>query len=244
MGGSVRTRSSSGARARLLALGLATGGGLLGFELKSVLADGIPTENPLYYSGTLTENGQLVDGQRTIGVNVFADQAATTPICPSFAAPVSVTSGRFRVALDSSCKAAINKNNNAWVEVLDGAVTLGRAKIGAVPYAVEADHAINATNAATAAGAATVTKSLSSAMFRVSASCSATIGNNPHLIDCMCNAGEIAVTGGGFCGSSGNLVESAHIFRGSNAARDLSGWRVQCSAGPPENYYVLCVAAP
>jgi hypothetical protein len=65
-----------------------------------------------------------------------------------------VTNGRFRIPLAASCKPAINANPNAYVEVIDGANSLGRAPIGAVPYAVEADHAVNATNAASAAYAA------------------------------------------------------------------------------------------
>ncbi len=68
-------------------------------------------------------------------------------------ASTPVINGRFRIALDGSCKPAINANPDVYVELLDGTTSLGRSKIGAVPYAVEADHAVSAANAAFAADA-------------------------------------------------------------------------------------------
>jgi hypothetical protein len=139
----------------LAAIGLA---GLAGFGLRTVLASGIPDMSPLYYAGTLTENGQVVSGQRAITINLWADgTTGTTPLCQTVASAAQVTNGRFRIALATPCKAALNQNNNAWVEVIEGATTLGRSKIGAVPYAVEADHATDATHAATADSATSAT---------------------------------------------------------------------------------------
>jgi hypothetical protein len=129
-----------------MAGGLLVVGGLAGFALKA-RADGIPS-NPLYYSGTLTEGGQLVNATRAITINIWPDGTTQgTPLCQTVASTASVVSGRFRIALSGACKTAINQNNNAYVEVLDGATSLGRSPIGAVPYAVEADHATNADNA-------------------------------------------------------------------------------------------------
>lgn len=127
-------------------------GTALGFGMRSVPADGIPTPNPLYYSGTLTEGGSPVNGSRQITVNLWINgtaQIGEKAICTATTATTPVVNGRFRIALDSSCKGAINANPNVFVEV-DGTTSLGRAAIGAVPYAVEADHAVNATTAATA----------------------------------------------------------------------------------------------
>jgi hypothetical protein len=143
--------------ARLTMVSLATmaAGAVLGYGFR-VRADGIPDANPLYYAGTLTENGQLVNGQRALTVNVWADGTSPgAPVCQTVASTAQVSNGRFRVALAASCKSALNKNNNAWVEVIDGATSLGRAKIGAVPYAVEADHATSATTATNATNALT-----------------------------------------------------------------------------------------
>jgi hypothetical protein len=95
-----------------------------------------------------------VDGTRAVTVNLWPDATtAGTPLCQTVASTTSIVGGRFRIALASSCKTAINQNNNAYVEVIDGATSLGRTPIGAVPYAVEADHAASADNATTAATA-------------------------------------------------------------------------------------------
>jgi hypothetical protein len=141
-------------RLAAIALGLFGLGSLAGFGLKTVLASGIPDTTPLYYSGTLTENGQLVNGQRAITVILWPDATTVgTPLCQTVASTTQVVSGRFRIALASPCKAVFNQYNNAWVEVVEGATSLGRAKVGAVPYAIEADHATSATNATNAANA-------------------------------------------------------------------------------------------
>jgi hypothetical protein len=51
--------------------------GAFGFGLKSVLADGIPSPNPLYYSGTLTESDQPVSGSRSLSVNLWLSAMPT-----------------------------------------------------------------------------------------------------------------------------------------------------------------------
>src|SRR5258705_3804606 len=136
----------------ILALGIA-----VGFELKRAYADGIPTPNPLYYSGFLSDNGVPVAGMTAMTIKLWAAEAGgATALCTTDATP-DVKQGRFRIALASDCKKAVNDNPNTWVEVIVGQKSLGmRAPIGAVPYAVEADHAVtaaSATNAATASAA-------------------------------------------------------------------------------------------
>jgi microcystin-dependent protein len=127
-----------------IAAGLTTLGALAGFAVKAA-ADGIPSPNPLYYSGTLTEGGKVVNDTRAITVYLWPDKTTTgTPLCQTVASTTNVVDGRFRIALDSSCKSAINQNANVYVEVVDGATSLGRAPLGAVPYAVEADRASGA----------------------------------------------------------------------------------------------------
>jgi hypothetical protein len=137
------------------AAGLMTLGALACLAIKS-FAEGIPSPNPLYYAGTLTEGGTLVNGTRAITVNLWPDGTTPgTPLCSTVAPIVNVNSGRFRVPLATACKSALNQNANAWVEVVDGSTSLGRSPVGAVPYAVEADHAVNATLAANATSAVT-----------------------------------------------------------------------------------------
>jgi hypothetical protein len=138
-------------RQSLIALLLIGGGVLAGAGLRKVWAEGVPSPDPLYYSGTLTESGKLVSGTRAITVNVWdAESGGDAPLCATVDSSAKLTNGRFRIALDADCADAIAANNNAWVEVIDGATSLGRSKIGAVPYALEANHAVSASHAATA----------------------------------------------------------------------------------------------
>src|SRR5262249_22543602 len=96
------------ARRLLLALRLVGTGTLVGSGVRSVLADGAPSTTPLFYSGTLTEGGQLVNGQRDLVVNVWASAAGTgSPACSTPAPGTQVVGGRFRVALAAPCKAAL-----------------------------------------------------------------------------------------------------------------------------------------
>jgi hypothetical protein len=141
----------------LIGAGLTALGALGGFAVKA-LADGIPSPNPLYYSGTLTENGIPVSGTRAITIYLWLNASPTTgetALCTTIVTGTPVISGRFRIALDGGCKGAINSNSNIYVEVVDNGTSLGRSPVGALPYAVEADHAVNATNATNATTAAT-----------------------------------------------------------------------------------------
>ncbi|HXX68667.1 MAG TPA: hypothetical protein VEK07_15875 [Polyangiaceae bacterium] len=143
-------------RELFVAAGLLTVGGLVGFAVKA-LAQGIPSPNPLYYSGTLTEGGQLVNGSRPISINLWLNPTATTgesALCVTSVPSTPVVSGRFRVVLSTSCTAVIAANPNVYVEVVDNGTSLGRAPVGAVPYAVEAQSAVSATNATNATNAA------------------------------------------------------------------------------------------
>jgi hypothetical protein len=133
------------------AAALVCAGALAGFGLKSVFADGIPTTTPLFYSGTLSEAGQLVNGMRPMTITLWANAAPTAgegALCTTTAASVPVVDGRFRIPLDAGCVAAIHANADTYIEAIDNGVSLGRAKNGAVPYAIEAAHAVSASSAA------------------------------------------------------------------------------------------------
>jgi hypothetical protein len=68
------------------------------------------------------------------------------------------TTGRFSIALPEGCATAVKAYPNLWVELTVDNSVLPRTKLGVVPYAVEAGHAVNAdsaTNATNAAAAAT-----------------------------------------------------------------------------------------
>src|SRR5262249_16350965 len=125
-----------------------------GFRLQRAYAEGVPVPNTLYYSGYLTDNGAPVVGPTAITIKLWASETGgATALCTTDATP-DLKDGRFRIALASDCKQAVNANPNTWVEVIVGQKSLGlRAPIGAVPYAVEADHAVNAASATVAATA-------------------------------------------------------------------------------------------
>jgi hypothetical protein len=100
--------------------------------------------DPLYYSGTIVENGAPVNGTRVIIVNLWGDAQSAEMAqrkCQTVTPAVMVKNGRFRVPLEAPCLAAFRENTDLWVEVLVNSESLGRRKVGAVPYAVNAGHA-------------------------------------------------------------------------------------------------------
>jgi hypothetical protein len=66
---------------------------------------------------------------------------------------IGLVNGRFSIPLPDDCTIKFGSNAQVWAEVLVGSTanavaSLGRAKLGAVPYAVEANHAVSADRAA------------------------------------------------------------------------------------------------
>jgi len=111
-----------------------------------VLAGGIPATGALTYSGLLQDaNGAPLTGAHNIQVALWpAATGGTTPACQTTSASLTLNAGRFSVTLPDSCTTTIQANADAWVEVLVEGASLGRSKLGAVPYAVEAAHASTA----------------------------------------------------------------------------------------------------
>jgi len=127
----------------IAALGLTAAilAGVVGGYLAGIArATGIPTTNPLYYSGMLADTAgkPLSTSPQTIGVDLYDAQTAGNKKCSTAPVSTTLTQGRFRVALDSTCVAAVQDNSDLWVEVTVGGTSMARTKIGAVPYAVEA----------------------------------------------------------------------------------------------------------
>jgi hypothetical protein len=125
---------------------------LLSLVVVSVaFADGPPAADPLVYSGMLEEGGVGVTGPRDIKLNFWSDATLSAPAnnkCQTTpAAKISVTSGRFSVPLDASCAAAVKANPDLWVEVIVENQSMGRTKLSAVPFAIEAARANDAAGA-------------------------------------------------------------------------------------------------
>ncbi|MFZ5892294.1 MAG: hypothetical protein ACOY0T_14645 [Myxococcota bacterium] len=124
--------------------------------VQRVRAAGAPKVGALTYSGYLElPDGTPVDAEKPIGVAVYdaATKGKKVAGCevPSDP-PTRVTRGRFQLALPDACAAAIQARPDLWIEVQVEGLSLGLTKLGSVPYALEADHAVSADAAQSAAG--------------------------------------------------------------------------------------------
>jgi len=111
------------------------------------LAGGIPATGALTYSGLLQgAAGVALSGSHPIRVSFWnAASGGTTPLCQTASSSIALDAGRFSVALPDTCTNAVRDNADAWAEVEVDGVSLGRTKLGAVPYAVEAARATSLT---------------------------------------------------------------------------------------------------
>lgn len=134
----------------LIAAGAALATFVGGYGVR-VLAEGAPAEQPLFYSGVLEADGQLASGEHVITLELYDAASAGTELC-AIERTAEVESGRFRIDA-SECADAMRATADVWVAVSfrgeDGVerTISGRSKVGAVPYALEADHAKTASAA-------------------------------------------------------------------------------------------------
>jgi hypothetical protein len=230
--------------------GVALGGGAIiaaAFVGGRASASGIPAAGALTYSGLLQDAaGTPLMGTQYVEVKLWNDATATTAInvlCDSGTpAAIGLVSGRFSVTLPDKCTTQAGSNAGIWAEVFVGpsaneAVSLGRSKIGAVPFAVEANHAISAD---TASGATTA-NALSRNAFKVEAATCVYDSSNGYE-DCKCAQGETPVSAGicsGSCQPGVTLVESRPVQGDAwrLACENSSGTRVQC--GPTPSIFCL-----
>ena len=98
-------------------------------------AGGLPTIDPLFYSGFLTDKaGKPLTGKKFIGVVLWDAATSGKQKCTTVPTAMNLVQGRFRLALNKSCVAIIQDNSELWVEVVVDGTSMGRTKIGAVPY--------------------------------------------------------------------------------------------------------------
>ncbi|MCU0654328.1 MAG: hypothetical protein MUF64_03270 [Polyangiaceae bacterium] len=125
-----------------------------GYALRMAHADGIPDANTLLYAGTLEDSeGVPLTGVHDIAVAVHGAASGGTPLCSGSVKGQRVFHGHFEVGLPQNCVGAIQASKNVHIEVTVDGKTLPRSKAGAVPYAVEAGHAQEASQADTATSA-------------------------------------------------------------------------------------------
>jgi hypothetical protein len=155
------TNFARGARwffAGALALAFLVVSGAIGYRIAR--AGGVPTTTPLFYSGTLEESGQPADGARDITLRLWSDPNSTDGaflMCTTIANQTQVAGGKFRIPLDATCTQPFHDNVDLWLEVLVANTSVGRRKIGVVPYALEAGRAAGASGNFNVPGALTVT---------------------------------------------------------------------------------------
>jgi hypothetical protein len=108
-------------------------------------ADGIRTSEALRYAGTLAESGVQVDGLRDFTIKFWTDATSTDPAkvaCTTAAPGVAVSQGQFSFSIADLCTQAVSSWPQLWLEVSVGTVVFPREQMSAVPYAVEAGHAV------------------------------------------------------------------------------------------------------
>ena len=121
---------------------------VVGWEIRRALAEGVPSTDPLFVGGMLTDGGSPVEGPRDLTVRLYATAAGGSAVCTTSAAGTSVSGGRFRIPLDATCATAVHADPDLWMEVQVGTTTFpGRSKVGAVPYALECGTASQAAGA-------------------------------------------------------------------------------------------------
>lgn len=125
-------------------ISLLLGGCALAFAAGKATASGAPQEATLTYSGTLFDKaGNPAKTPVQVKVRLFGAAAdnGDPAKCSSQTVPSEAGTGRFDVPLGQGCVDAVHANSELWAEVHvgDNPVTiLPRTKLGAVPYAVEA----------------------------------------------------------------------------------------------------------
>lgn len=124
--------------------------GMTVLGVRQTRADGIPGMSPMTYSGTLEVGGQPFTGTRNVRLTVLDDESLTDGHirCSRVAPGTTVTNGRFQVVLGNECTAVVRATPDLWLEVEVGGEVLGRTKLSAVPFAVEAGRAAELTPAA------------------------------------------------------------------------------------------------
>jgi hypothetical protein len=121
-------------------------------------AAGVPDADGMTYSGYLEDgSGAPLTGDHSVSVHFYSAVDAKNDVCAADNSDSpQLVSGRFQIALPSDCTTAAKANPDLWVEVEVDGGALGRTKIAAVPYALEAAHATTADTAALADDAKTV----------------------------------------------------------------------------------------
>jgi hypothetical protein len=105
-------------------------------------ASGIPAMQALTYSGVLTDaNGTPLSGQKNVQILLYNAATGGNPVCATTPMALTLVGGAFQITLPDACATQAQAGPDLWLDVVVDGGSLGRTKLGAVPYAIEAMEA-------------------------------------------------------------------------------------------------------
>lgn len=179
-----------------------------GYWLGRARAAGVSASKALTYSGILTDTaGAPLAGTKNIQLQLWDAAADGTMQCTVGPAPLTLVGGGFQLAVPDTCAAAVQAAPDLWAEVFVDGATLGRTKLGAVPYALEAGRAADASGALK-----TRIDGLDAAAVKVAGAqtvAGAKTFSDPLTATLSCPAGMLDA-GAGFCMDAADRMETAY----------------------------------
>ncbi|MCB9740183.1 MAG: hypothetical protein H6747_13040 [Deltaproteobacteria bacterium] len=120
-----------------------------GVWIGTAVAKGVPSESALTYGGVVTDtDGKPPAAATDVLVTFYDAVSGGAAVCASAKTQAAAGSGRFSITLPKACADAVHAKQNLWSEVAVGPAQtkLPRQRIGAVPYALEAQGAVVAAD--------------------------------------------------------------------------------------------------
>jgi hypothetical protein len=131
-----------------LAIGVA-----LGLCVRRAGAGGAPDADSLAYSGKLTDAaGAPISGTRSVGLQVWDRASGGNVRCALAPSDLELVDGALNLQLPAECASAVHAVPDLWLDLSVDGASLGRSKLGSVPYALEAAHSATADRASDAFG--------------------------------------------------------------------------------------------
>ncbi len=111
-------------------------------------AAGIPASSPMTFSGVVQNAGEPVTTDTTVRIRLFSALEGGSDLCETSEIVTPDAQGRFSLPLIDECTDVVSDNSTLFMELQVGSETLApRQPLSAVPYAVEAKKASEASGA-------------------------------------------------------------------------------------------------
>jgi len=137
-----RIKDSKSYRSIALVTLILIAGASIGYLTGRARASGIPTTQALTYAGVLSDaSGTPLTGSKNVQVLLFDAATGGNQLCATTPSSMMLQAGAFQISLPDACTAAVQASTNVWVDVFVDGASVGRTKLAAVPYAVEAAEA-------------------------------------------------------------------------------------------------------